>query len=164
LLPGTEDRRHRQRDGAIAADDEAAAARGRRVLPVPERAPRGGALKHLVVTADDFGLAQEVNEAVDIAHRDGILSAASLMVAGAASDAVARALRLPKLRVGLHVVLVEGQPALPPEKLPDLVDSSGRLRTDMARLGFDIFARPTARAQLAAEVEAQFAAFAATGL
>jgi chitin disaccharide deacetylase len=87
------------------------------------------------------------------------------MVAGAAAtDAVARARRMPKLRVGLHVVLVEGAPALPPENLPDLVDGSGRFRTDMARLGFDIFAKSRVRAQLAAEVEAQFAAYAATGL
>jgi chitin disaccharide deacetylase len=87
------------------------------------------------------------------------------MVAGAAAaDAVARARRMPKLRTGLHVVLVEGAPALPPERLPDLVDGSGHFRTDMARLGFDIFARPAARAQLAAEVEAQFSAYAATGL
>ena len=34
----------RQRDGALAADDEAPPARGRRVLPVPARAARGGAL------------------------------------------------------------------------------------------------------------------------
>lgn len=87
------------------------------------------------------------------------------MVAGAAaSDAVVRARRLPTLRVGLHVVLVEAAPMLPPEKLPDLVDGSGRFRTDMARLGFDIFARRAARRQLADEVEAQFAAYAATGL
>ena len=39
----------------------------------------------LVVTADDFGLAPEVNEAVELGHRQGILSAASLMVAGAAA-------------------------------------------------------------------------------
>ena len=87
------------------------------------------------------------------------------MVAGAAAgDAVARAKRLPKLRVGLHVVLIEAAPMLPPEQLPDLVDGSGRFRTDMARLGFDIFARRAARQQLAAEVEAQFKAYAATGL
>jgi predicted glycoside hydrolase/deacetylase ChbG (UPF0249 family) len=55
------------------------------------------------------------------------------MVAGAAAvDAVERARRLPGLRTGLHVVLVEGMPALPPEKVPGLVDSSGRFRTDMA--------------------------------
>jgi predicted glycoside hydrolase/deacetylase ChbG (UPF0249 family) len=87
------------------------------------------------------------------------------MVAGAsAADAVVRARRIPKLRVGLHIVLVEGAPALPPERLPDLVDGSGHFRTDMARLGFDIFAKPSVRAQLAAEVDVPFAAYAATGL
>lgn len=87
------------------------------------------------------------------------------MVAGAAAaDAVARARHLPRLRVGLHIVLVEGRSALPPERLPDLVDASGRFRTNMAGLGFDIFAKRAAREQVAAEVEAQFQAFAATGL
>jgi chitin disaccharide deacetylase len=87
------------------------------------------------------------------------------MVAGAAAgDAVARAKRLPKLRVGLHVVLVEAAPMLPPEQLPDLVDGSGHFRSDMTRLGFDIFAKRAARRQLADEVEAQFKAYAATGL
>jgi hopanoid biosynthesis associated protein HpnK len=59
---------------------------------------------------------------------------------------------------------VEGTPALPPEKLPDLVDATGRLRTDMTRLGLDICVRPAARAQLRAEIEAQFRAYHATGL
>jgi chitin disaccharide deacetylase len=100
-----------------------------------------------------------------LAHRRGILTAASLMVAGAAAaDAVERARRLPTLRVGLHVVLVEGMPALPSEMLPTLVDASGRLRTDMARLGLDICLRPAVRAQLRAEIEAQFRAYHATGL
>jgi chitin disaccharide deacetylase len=100
-----------------------------------------------------------------MAHQRGILTAASLMVSGAAAaDAVARARRLSRLRVGLHVVLVEGTPTLPPEKLPGLVDASGRFRTDMVRLAFDIAVRPGFRAQLRAEIEAQFRAFQATGL
>ncbi len=87
------------------------------------------------------------------------------MVAGrAAADAVERARGLPRLRVGLHVVLVEGAPALPPGKVPGLIDSSGRFRTDMARLGFDIAVRPSVRAQLRAEIEAQFHAYQTTGL
>lgn len=122
-------------------------------------------MKRLVVTADDFGAAVAVNEAVEQAHRDGILTAASLMVAGeAADDAVARARALPTLGVGLHVVLVEGRPVLPPERLPALVDGQGQFRADMGRMGFKIFASPAARRQLAAEIEAQFAAFAASGL
>lgn len=122
-------------------------------------------VKRLIVTADDFGAASEVNEAVEQAHRTGILTAASLMVAGdAAGDAVARARSMPKLGVGLHVVLVEGKPMLPPEQVPALVDGDGRFRTDMAMMGLTIFASPAARRQLVEEVEAQFAAFAQTGL
>jgi len=122
-------------------------------------------VKRLIVTSDDFGAAIAVNEAVEQAHRNGILTAASLMVSGeAAADAVARARTMPKLGVGLHVVLVEGRPTLPPEQVSALVDTTGHFRTDMVRAGITIFANPVARRQLLAEVEAQFAAFAATGL
>lgn len=122
-------------------------------------------MKRLVVTADDFGASREVNDAVEQAHREGILTATSLMVSGpAATDAVARARTLPKLGVGLHVVLVDGRPVLPPERVPALVATNGSFRTDMVRTAVEIFASPAARRQLAAEIEAQFAAFAATGL
>ena len=135
-----------------------AASRSAKGLPAPTQ--RG-----LIVTADDFGASLAVNEGVERAHRDGILTAASLMVAGdAAADAVARARGMAALGVGLHLVLVEGRPALPPERLPALVDTDGLFRRDMVRLAVRIFADPAARRQLAAEVEAQFAAFAATGL
>jgi len=122
-------------------------------------------LKRLIVTADDFGAAIEVNDAVEAAHRHGILTAASLMVGGAAAaDAVARAKRLPGLRVGLHLVLVEGVPVLPPSVIPDLVDHRGRFRTDMARAGARIFFRPEVRLQVADEIAAQFARFQQFGL
>lgn len=122
-------------------------------------------LRRVIVTADDFGLAIPVNEAVERAHRDGVLTAASLMVAEpAADDAIARARALPRLRVGLHVVVVDGRPVLPPEQLPDLVDAHGQLRSDLARAGVRYFFHPRARRQLEAEIRAQFAAFAASGL
>ena len=122
-------------------------------------------MKRLVVTADDFGLSLEVNEAVEQAHREGILTAASLMVsAPAAADAVERARRLPKLRVGLHLVLVEAWPTLPAADLPDLTDARGLMRRDMERLGLDLALKGSARRQLAAEIRAQFAAYRATGL
>ena len=106
-----------------------------------------------------------MNEGVARAHNEGILTAASLMVSGAAAaDAIARARRMPKLRIGLHLVLVDGPPLLPPERIPDIVDGDGQLRADFARTGVDIVLRRGTRAQLAAEIEAQFAAFQATGL
>jgi len=121
-------------------------------------------MRKLIVTADDFGASIAVNDAVEQAHRQGILTCASLMVAGeAAADAAARARTMPTLGVGLHLVLVDGRPVLPVAAVPDLVDQDGRFRNNMVRAGID-FLRPRVRRQLEAEIAAQFAAFAATGL
>ena len=122
-------------------------------------------MKRLIITADDFGAAREVNDAVEAAHRGGILTAASLMVsAPATADAIGRARRMPSLRVGLHVVLVEGRPVLPASAVTHLVDGNGVFRSDMGALGTVIAFSRQARRQLAAEITAQFAAFRATGL
>jgi chitin disaccharide deacetylase len=122
-------------------------------------------LKRLIVTADDFGAAREVNEAVEAAHRGGILTAASLMVAAAAAaDAIARARRLHSLRVGLHIVLLEGRPVLPASALPHLTNGEGRFPANPAVLGTRIALSRAARRELAAEITAQFAAFSDSGL
>ena len=121
--------------------------------------------RSLTVTADDFGLSREVNEAVEIAHREGILTAASLMVAEPwCADAVERARRLPGLRVGLHLTLVEGRAMLPASAIPDLLAAHGKLRTDLARYGTAIFFSRRVAGQVAAEIRAQFEAFGRTGL
>ncbi len=84
--------------------------------------------------------------------------------APAAADAVDRARRLHSLKVGLHIVLTDGYPVSPPSRLPNLVDRSGRFRSDMARSSVRIFVDPTVRRQVADEIAAQFEAFLATGL
>jgi hopanoid biosynthesis associated protein HpnK len=131
-------------------------------VPAP---PCAGAPRGLILTADDFGLHPAVNQAVELAHRHGVLDAASLMVgAPAARDAVARARRLPGLRVGLHLVLADGAALLPRAAIPDLADGEGRFRAGMVRAGCRFFLLPRVRRQLAAEIRAQFEAYAATGL
>lgn len=128
--------------------------------PDPSRAER-----RLIITADDFGADATVNDAVIRGHREGVLTAASLMVAApAAAEAVALARATPTLAVGLHLVLVDGRPILPAEQVSRLVEPSGVFRNDMAASGATMFFHPLARRQLASEIEAQFAAFAATGL
>jgi hopanoid biosynthesis associated protein HpnK len=71
---------------------------------------------------------------------------------------------MPSLRVGLHVVLVEGRPVLPASAVTHLVDGDGVFRSDMVALGSVICFSRQARRQLAAEITAQFEAFRATGL
>jgi hopanoid biosynthesis associated protein HpnK len=124
-----------------------------------------GHARGLIITADDFGLHPSVNAAVERAFREGVLNAASLMVAApAAAEAIAVAQRCPGLRVGLHLVLADGQAMLPREAIPDLVDVHGRFGDRMARDGARFFFLPQVRRQLAAEIRAQFEAFAASGL
>ena len=121
--------------------------------------------RRVIISADDFGLSEAVNEGIERAHREGILSTASLMVAGpAAADAVRRARRLPALRVGLHLVLVEGPAVLTQADIPLLVDRAGQFPAEQVRLGARYFAVPGVRRQLRTEIAAQFRAFAATRL
>ena len=117
------------------------------------------------MTADDFGLHEAVNDAVEQASRGGILTAASLMVAApAAADAVRRARRLPNLRVGLHLVLADGWASLPAAQIPDLADAQGHMDGNMFSRGVRYFMSRSLRGQLEAEIRAQFDAFARTRL
>jgi chitin disaccharide deacetylase len=121
--------------------------------------------KTVTFSADDFGLTPSVNAGIERAHRDGILQAASLMVgAPAAGEAVRIAHANPRLRVGLHLVVIEGPAVLPPADIPDLVDADGQFPANQLSLGFNYFFRPRIRRQLRAEIHAQYAAFAKTGL
>jgi hopanoid biosynthesis associated protein HpnK len=126
---------------------------------------RGAAVKKIIVTGDDFGLAVPINEAIVEAHRRGILTAASLMVgADSAQDAVEKARAHPSLQVGLHVVLVEGRPVLPAHQVPGLVDENGEFSNHFVRAGLKFFFKRGIRQQLEAEIRAQFEMFRKTGL
>jgi hopanoid biosynthesis associated protein HpnK len=121
--------------------------------------------RRLVVNADDFGRSKLINEAVIRAHTDGILTTASLMVNEPdADEAVRLAREQPTLGVGLHLALVCGRAALPPEKIPNLADANGRFSESAVGAGFKYFFSSKCRAELEAEIAAQFERFHATGL
>jgi len=77
-------------------------------------------LRQLIVNADDFGFTRGVNEGILRAHREGIVTAATLMANGRAFEhAVELAREKPSLDVGCHLVLVGGQSlAAPGRPLP----------------------------------------------
>ncbi|MCD6289807.1 MAG: hopanoid biosynthesis-associated protein HpnK [Anaerolineae bacterium] len=119
----------------------------------------------VIINADDFGRSPAVNAAVKRAHREGILTSASLMVTGdAAQEAIAIAREMPSLAVGLHVVVASGRAALPPKEIPHIVKPDGRFPDDPVRQGLLYAFSRTARRELARELSAQFERFAATGL
>jgi len=70
-------------------------------------------VRKLVVNADDFGFTRDVNRGIVEAHRNGILTATTLMATGPAfNDAVGLARENPALDIGVHLVLV-GEPPFP---------------------------------------------------
>ena len=119
----------------------------------------------LIVNADDFGRSRSINEAVVRAHREGILTTASLMVnEPSCAEAVTLAKQNPTLGVGLHLTLLMGHSALPPKKIPGLVNTQGEFSNNPVGVGFRYFIKGSLREQLRAEIHAQFKNFRATGL
>ena len=99
------------------------------------------------------------------AHRKGVLTHASLMVTGEAADEAIRLARAnPGLSVGLHLVLVDGRSALPPSRIPHLVNAHGSFRSNPVRAGLAGHFPPVASSEVRQEVRAQFELFRETGL
>jgi hopanoid biosynthesis associated protein HpnK len=113
----------------------------------------------LIVNADDFGLTSGVNRGIIELHSAGLVTSTSLMArAGATEEAVELALRTPTLGVGCHVVLVDGEPVLPPEQIPTLVDrKTGRFPSSLATFLKRLFTGRIRTAEIEAEISAQIA-------
>jgi hopanoid biosynthesis associated protein HpnK len=70
-------------------------------------------VRRLIVNADDFGFTAGINRAIVEAHTHGIVTSSTLMANGRAfEDAVRSAATIPRLSVGCHVVLIDGEPVL----------------------------------------------------
>jgi hopanoid biosynthesis associated protein HpnK len=132
---------------------------------VKSSAPSNRRSRRLIVNADDLGLSSSVNTAVIRAHREGILTTASLMVNEPGfEEAVTLAKQNPSLGVGLHLTLLHGHAALPPEKIPGLVNARGEFPNSPVGIGIAYFFKSSLREQLRAEINAQIEKFHATGL
>lgn len=113
----------------------------------------------VVVNADDLGLTAGVNRAIARAHRDGVVSSASLLAVGRAFDSAVDLLRAhPTLDVGAHLALVgEDPPLLSAREVPTLVDRQGRFprsyRTVVARAAAGRVDPQDVRRELRAQLE-----------
>lgn len=121
--------------------------------------------KRLIVNADDFGLHNSVNEAVEIAHNTGILTSASLMVNGEGfEDAVAIAKKNKNLGVGIHLTLSGEKPVSPEKRIFSIVDSNGKLFDDHIRFCIRMLREKNMLKHIAIECEAQIDRFFQAGL
>lgn len=81
-------------------------------------------MRRLIVNADDFGFTTGINRAIVEAHTRGIVSSSTLMANGPAfEDAVRLAKTMPRLSVGCHVVLIDGEPVLDAKRLPSITSA-----------------------------------------
>jgi hopanoid biosynthesis associated protein HpnK len=122
-------------------------------------------MKKLIITSDDFGLSPGVNAAVERGWRDGMLTCASIMPAGAAyNEAVKIAARNPGLQVGLHLTLVQGKSVLPHAQIPDLVNEAGNFSDNPVSAGMRFFFDKGLYKQLKLEIEAQIQRVVESGI
>jgi chitin disaccharide deacetylase len=83
-------------------------------------------VKNLIVNADDLGWTEGVNAGIAEAHRNGIVTSASLLANGAAFGAAVELVRAtPGLGVGVHLNLSDGAPVAPREVVTSLTNDAG---------------------------------------
>ncbi len=83
----------------------------------------------MIVNADDLGWTEGVNRGVAEAHRNGIVTSASLLANGAAyASGVKVARTTPGLSVGVHLNLNDGEPIAPQELVTSLLNESGEMQ------------------------------------
>ena len=120
----------------------------------------------MIVNADDFGLTAGVNRAIAELHGEQVVASTSLMArALATAQAVEIARATPTLGVGCHLVLVDGEPALPPREIPTLVDGkSGQLRPSLVAFLGRLFTGRISIAEIEAEAASQIALLQSHGV
>ena len=117
----------------------------------------------LIVNADDFGLTSGVNRAIVEASHSGIVTSATLMANSRAFDeAVQLAKSQQQLRVGCHVVLIDGEPLC--RELPSLTHGSARFRSSIKDFALAAVRKRISADEIQRETEAQIRKIQAAGI
>ena len=113
-------------------------------------------MKRLIVNADDFGLCASVNRGILEAHRDGIVTSATILANGPGfEEAVALGRGAPGLGVGVHLNLTRGRALSPPVAVPSLVRSDGTFAHSLGGLALALLRRRVSLDEVRREWEAQ---------
>ena len=122
-------------------------------------------MRRLIVNADDFGFTAGINRGIVESHTRGIVTSCTLMANGRAfDDAVRLAKSFPRLSVGCHVVLIDGEPVLDAKQLPSLTSSSAQFRDGVMSFAARALAGRLDPAEIEAEASAQIRKLQAAGV
>ncbi len=121
-------------------------------------------MRRLIINADDFGLTCGVNRGILTAHRTGLVTSATLMANASAFDNAVQTIASESaghLSVGCHVLLVDGEPVLPPQQLKSLIvtqngDGKPRFRESLASFAVEAIRGRLSASEIEAEAAAQF--------
>jgi hopanoid biosynthesis associated protein HpnK len=112
--------------------------------------------RNLIVNADDLGWTVGVNRGIAEAHRNGIVTSASLLANGAAfAEAVDLAREAQGVGVGVHLNLSDGPPLSPRESVATLVNATGEFEGGPDGLLLKIATRGLAVREVEMEWDAQ---------
>jgi hopanoid biosynthesis associated protein HpnK len=125
-------------------------------------------VRRLIVNADDFGFTAGVNRAIVEAHSHGIVTSSTLMANGRAfEDAVHLAKTVPRMSVGCHVVLIDGEPVSDLKLLPSLTSARSvpaRFRDGLKSFAAQALAGRLDADEIEAEVRAQIRKLQSAGI
>lgn len=119
-------------------------------------------MQRIIVTADDYGMCNEVDRAIDAGIENGFITTTNVMLnMKTLSDAADLRTRYPSLSVGIHWNVTTGKPISDPKTIPSLVDEMGTFWS------IGIFKRKYHNAEitpadLEKELEAQYSLFEKT--
>ena len=124
-------------------------------------------MRRVIVNADDFGLTTGVNRGIVESHQSGIVTSTTLMACSKRfAEAALLTKNLPRLSVGCHVVLVDGEPTADPAKVPSLLssDSSPQFRVSLMNFAALAAAGRLDEGQIEAEITAQIQKLQSAGI
>jgi hopanoid biosynthesis associated protein HpnK len=121
--------------------------------------------RNLIVNADDLGWTAGVNRGIAEAHRNGIVTSASLLANGQAfAEAVELARATPGLGVGVHLNLSDGPPTAPTEAVPSLLNDAGEFEGGPDGLLLKIATRVLSMREVEIEWDAQISKVRKAGI
>ncbi len=121
-------------------------------------------MRRLIVNADDFGYTAGINRAIVEAHAGGIVTSTTLMARGRAFEPAAQLAKTqPRLSVGCHIVLIDGEPVLPPSQISSLT-SDGRFGDGLKMFAVRALAGRIRPEQIEAEAGAQIQKLQGAGI
>ncbi len=125
-------------------------------------------VRRLIINADDFGFTTGVNRAIVEAHVRGIVTSSTLMATGRAfDDALVLSKTVPRLSIGCHIVLIDGEPVLDAAQLPSLASSQSgapRFSDSLKSFAARAFTRRLSAAEIEAETTAQIRRLQTAGI